>query len=387
MSNKLFYENLQSRQTIRQEHLIESAQSTQISINGQSLLNFCANNYLGLANHPKIIESAIQATQIYGYGMASVRFICGTHQLHQSLETSISRLIGHESAILYAAAFDANGGLFEPLLNEQDAIISDELNHASIIDGIRLCKAKRYRYKNIDMNDLETKIIQARLDGARHILIVTDGVFSMDGLIAPLNHIIELAQRYDCLSMVDECHATGVLGKTGRGSAEYFNVLGQVDLTTGTFGKALGGALGGFTVASKQVVAMLKDFSRPYLFSNALPPSICAGSIAAIDLLTQEPQRVEQLWQNIAYFRQAMQKAGFEVGGQTAICPIILGDALLAKQFSDELFKLGILATSFSYPVVPQGKARIRIQISSQHTQAQLDAAIEAFKICQTKFM
>jgi glycine C-acetyltransferase len=363
----------------KRERIITSPQGAEIHTReGGDVLNFCANNYLGLSSHPKVIEAGIEAIRTHGFGMSSVRFICGTQDIHKELEEKIAKWVGAEDAILYAAAFDANGGLFEPLLNEEDAIISDSLNHASIIDGIRLCKAKRYRYENNNMDDLEAKLQEA--SGARRRMIATDGVFSMDGVIAQMDKIVELAAKYDAIVMVDDCHATGFVGKTGRGSAEHSGVFGKVDITTGTFGKALGGASGGFTAGSKEVVDLLRQRSRPYLFSNTLAPSIVGASIAVIDMLESTTELRDQLELSALYFRKNMTDAGFDIpAGTHPICPVMLYDAPLSQVFADDLLKEGIYVIGFYYPVVPQGKARIRVQISAGHEREHLDKAIEAF--------
>jgi glycine C-acetyltransferase len=363
----------------KRERTITSPQGAEIdTIEGGEVLNFCANNYLGLSSHSRVIESAIESIRSHGFGMSSVRFICGTQDIHKDLEAKIAAWVGAEDAILYAAAFDANGGLFEPLLNEEDAIISDALNHASIIDGIRLCKAQRYRYNNNDMADLEEKLKEAQ--GARRRMIATDGVFSMDGIIAQMDKIVELAQKYDAIVMVDDCHATGFVGKTGRGSAEHCGVFGKVDITTGTFGKALGGASGGFTAGSKEVVSLLRQRSRPYLFSNTLAPSIVGASIAVLNMLGETTALRDKLEDNTAYFRKGMTDAGFDiVPGVHPIVPVMLYDARLSQVFADDLLKEGIYVIGFYYPVVPQGKARIRVQISAGHEREHLDKALEAF--------
>jgi glycine C-acetyltransferase len=363
----------------KRERIITSPQGAEIHTReGGDVLNFCANNYLGLSSHPKVIEAGIEAIRTHGFGMSSVRFICGTQDIHKELEAKIAAWVGAEDAILYAAAFDANGGLFEPLLNEEDAIISDALNHASIIDGIRLCKAKRYRYENNNMDDLEAKLQEA--SGARRRMIATDGVFSMDGIIAQMDKIVELAEKYDAIVMVDDCHATGFVGKTGRGSAEHSGVFGKVDITTGTFGKALGGASGGFTAGSKEVVDLLRQRSRPYLFSNTLAPSIVGASIAVLDMLESTTELRDQLELSALYFRKNMTDAGFDIpAGTHPICPVMLYDAALSQVFADDLLKEGIYVIGFYYPVVPQGKARIRVQISAGHEREHLDKAIEAF--------
>ena len=365
----------------KSERVITGPQSAQITLaDGRTVLNFCANNYLGLADHPDIVAAAKDALDTHGFGMASVRFICGTQDLHKQLEQTIARFFGTEDTILYAACFDANGGLFEPLLDDNDAIISDALNHASIIDGVRLCKARRYRYANCDMADLEKQLQQARADGARTIMITTDGVFSMDGFIAPLDEITALARKYDALIHVDECHATGFLGATGRGSAEVKGVMDKVDIFTGTLGKAMGGALGGFTTARAEIVELLRQRSRPYLFSNSLPPHVVAAGIKAFDMLASAGELRTRLQENTAYFRQRMGAAGFDIKpGVHPICPVMLYDAPLAQKFAQRLLEEGIYAIGFFFPVVPQGQARIRTQISAAHTRAQLDQAIDAF--------
>ena len=363
----------------KRERTITSPQSAIIqTLEGGEVLNFCANNYLGLSSHPRVIASAIDAIHSHGFGMSSVRFICGTQDIHKELEAKIAAFVGAEDAILYAAAFDANGGLFEPLLNEEDAIISDTLNHASIIDGIRLCKAARHRYANNDMNELEEKLKETQ--GARRRLIATDGVFSMDGIIAQIDKICDLADKYNALVMVDDCHATGFVGKTGRGSAEHNNAFGRVDILTGTFGKALGGASGGFTAASKPIVELLRQRSRPYLFSNTLAPSIVGASIAVLDMLQETTALRDKLEKNTAYFRSGMNGAGFNiVPGVHPIVPVMLFDAKLSQVFANDLLKEGIYVIGFYYPVVPQDKARIRVQISAGHEMEHLDKALEAF--------
>ena len=363
----------------KRERTITSPQGAEIdTIEGGEVLNFCANNYLGLSSHPRVIEAAIETIHSHGFGMSSVRFICGTQDIHKELEAKIAQWVGAEDAILYAAAFDANGGLFEPLLNEDDAIISDALNHASIIDGIRLCKAKRYRYNNNDMADLEERLKETQ--GARRRMIATDGVFSMDGIIAQMDKIVELAKKYDAIVMVDDCHASGFVGKTGRGSAEHSGVFGKVDITTGTFGKALGGASGGFTAGSKEVISLLRQRSRPYLFSNTLAPSIVGASIAVLDMLGGSTALRDKLEVNTSYFRKGMTEAGFDiVPGVHPIVPVMLYDAPLSQVFADDLLKEGIYVIGFYYPVVPQGKARIRVQISAGHEREHLDKCLEAF--------
>ena len=374
-------EGLREQGLFKAERIITSPQSAQIELaDGRTVLNFCANNYLGLADHPDIIAAAKDALDSHGFGMASVRFICGTQDLHKQLEQTIAGFFGTQDTILYAACFDANGGLFEPLLDENDAIISDALNHASIIDGVRLCKARRYRYANCDMADLEKQLQQARADGARTIMITTDGVFSMDGFIAPLDEITALARKYDALVHVDECHATGFLGATGRGSAEVKGVMDKVDIFTGTLGKAMGGALGGFTTARAEIVELLRQRSRPYLFSNSLPPHVVAAGIKAFDMLASAGELRTRLQENTAYFRQRMGAAGFDIKpGVHPICPVMLYDAPLAQKFAQRLLEEGIYAIGFFFPVVPQSQARIRTQISAAHTRAQLDQAIDAF--------
>ncbi len=365
----------------KSERVITSPQSAEITLaDGRTVLNFCANNYLGLADHPDIIAAAREALDSHGFGMASVRFICGTQDLHKQLEQTIADFFGTEDTILYAACFDANGGLFEPLLGAGDAVISDSLNHASIIDGVRLCKAKRYRYANCDMADLEKQLQQAKADGARTIMITTDGVFSMDGFVAPLDRITALAEKYGALVHIDECHATGFLGETGRGSAEVKGVLGKIDIYTGTLGKAMGGALGGFTTAKREVVELLRQRSRPYLFSNSLPPHVVAAGIKAFEMLDAAGSLRDRLRSNTAYFRERMTAAGFDLKpGDHPICPVMLYDAPLAQRFAERLLEEGIYAIGFFFPVVPDGQARIRTQISAAHTREHLDRAIDAF--------
>ncbi|WP_395648430.1 glycine C-acetyltransferase [Thermomonas sp.] len=365
----------------KSERIITSPQSAEITLaDGCKVLNFCANNYLGLADHPDIIAAAKTALDSHGFGMASVRFICGTQDLHKQLEHTISSFFGKDDTILYAACFDANGGLFEPLLDENDAVISDALNHASIIDGVRLCKAKRYRYANCDMTDLEVQLKQAKADGARTILITTDGVFSMDGFIAPLDEITTLAAKYGALVHIDECHATGFLGENGRGSAEVKGVLDKIDIITGTLGKAMGGALGGFTSAKQEVIELLRQRSRPYLFSNSLPPHVAAAGIKAFEMLSSAGELRERLRENTAYFRERMTAAGFDIRpGVHPISPVMLYDAPLAQRFAERLLEEGIYAIGFFFPVVAKGQARIRTQMSAAHTRAQLDHAIDAF--------
>jgi glycine C-acetyltransferase len=363
----------------KKERVIISPQGADIEVfGGQEVINFCANNYLGLSAHPKVIEAAKAAIDAHGYGLSSVRFICGTQDVHKELEKKLSEFLGTEDTILYAAAFDANGGVFEPLFNEQDAIISDELNHASIIDGIRLCKAQRHRYKHDDMADLEEKLKATQ--ETRHRIIVTDGAFSMDGTIAQLNKICDLADKYNALVMIDESHCSGFLGKTGRGTHEHHNVMGRVDIITGTLGKALGGASGGFTAARKEIVDMLRQRSRPYLFSNTLAPSIAGASVAVLDMLSEATTLRDKLESNTLYFRQKMTEAGFDIKpGVHPIVPVMLYDAKLSQQFAARMLEEGIYVIGFYYPVVPQGKARIRVQISAAHEQHHLDKAIAAF--------
>jgi glycine C-acetyltransferase len=363
------------------ERIINSDQKSKIQLSdNQEVINMCANNYLGLANNPEVIQAAKDGLDRWGFGLASVRFICGTQTLHKTLEEKVSEYLGMEDTILYAACFDANGGLFETILTADDAVISDELNHASIIDGIRLCKAQRYRYKNNDMNDLRAKLEEAKKNKARRILITTDGVFSMDGTIAQLDKICDLADEFDAMVHHDDCHATGFMGKTGRGIHEYCNVMDRVDIITSTFGKALGGATGGFTSGRKEIIDMLRQRSRPYLFSNTLAPNICTASLKVFEMLEKSTALRDTLEKNVHYFRAGMQKAGFDVSdGDHPIVPIMLGDANLAQSMSKKLLEKGIFAIGFFYPVVPQGKARIRTQISAAHTFEDLDKAVDAF--------
>ena len=365
----------------KKERIITSPQGSEITIStGETVLNFCSNNYLGLSSHPEVIQAAKDALDTHGFGMSSVRFICGTQDIHKTLEKKISEFYGTEDTILYAAAFDANGGVFEPLLGEQDCIISDSLNHASIIDGVRLCKAARYRYANSDMQDLEQQLIKATAAGTRFKLIVTDGVFSMDGLVAPLDKICDLADKYDALVMVDECHAAGFIGATGKGTPEAKGVMGRVDIITGTLGKALGGAMGGYTTAKKEIIEILRQRSRPYLFSNSLAPAIVGASIKVFELLEKDTTLRDQLEWNTTYFKEGMKNAGFDiVDGDSAIVPVMLYDAKLSQTMADELLKKGIYVIGFFFPVVPKDKARIRVQLSAAHTKAQLDKAIKAF--------
>ena len=363
----------------KHERIIASPQEAVIRLSdGSEVLNFCANNYLGLSSHPKVVQAAQEALDTHGFGMSSVRFICGTQDIHKELEEKISRFLGTEDTILYAAAFDANGGVFEPILGAEDAIISDSLNHASIIDGVRLCKAKRYRYANNDMNDLEAKLKEAQAQ--RHRIIVTDGVFSMDGTIAQMDAICALAERYDALVMTDECHSTGFIGQTGRGTHEYHNVMGKVDIITGTLGKALGGAMGGFTSGRKEIIDLLRQRSRPYLFSNSLAPAIVGASNAVFDLLEGTTELRDKVMDNALYFRSKMSEAGFDVKeGIHPITPIMLYDAPLSQKFAEELLKEGIYVIGFFYPVVPKGQARIRVQLSAAHERTHLDRAIDSF--------
>ncbi|MEJ7557631.1 MAG: glycine C-acetyltransferase [Pedobacter sp.] len=372
-------EQIEKDGLFKKERVIVTPQGADIKIStGQQVINFCANNYLGLSSHPTVIAAAKKAIDKYGYGMSSVRFICGTQDVHKELEAKLSQFLGTEDTILYAAAFDANGGVFEPLFNDQDAIISDELNHASIIDGVRLCKAKRFRYKNADMADLEQQLIAAK--DSRHRIIVTDGAFSMDGVVAPLDKICDLADKYEALVMIDESHCTGFMGKTGRGTHEHFNVMDRVDIITGTLGKALGGASGGFTSGKKEIIDMLRQRSRPYLFSNTLAPAITGASVAVLDLLSETTELRDKLESNTMYFRKKMTEAGFDIKeGVHPIVPVMLYDAKLAQEFAARMLEEGIYVIGFYYPVVAQGKARIRVQLSAGHEQHHLDKAIAAF--------
>ncbi|WP_077038111.1 glycine C-acetyltransferase [Pelomonas sp. KK5] len=387
-TSQAFYDHIQAElQGVREaglyksERIITTAQGAVVQTNdGREVINLCANNYLGLSSHPQVIEAAHEALRTHGYGLSSVRFICGTQDLHKTLEQRLAKFLGTEDTILYAAAFDANGGLFEPLLGEQDAIISDELNHASIIDGIRLCKAKRFRYKHNDMADLERCLQEAQAAGARFTMVFTDGVFSMDGTIAQLDRIREITDRYGALLGIDECHASGFLGKTGRGTHEYRNVFGKVDIITGTLGKALGGASGGFTTGRKEVIELLRQRSRPYLFSNTVAPSIVGASIAVLDLLEGSTALRDKLEANTAYFREAIQAAGFEIKpGTHPIVPIMVYDAVTAQKLSARILELGIYAVGFFFPVVPKGQARIRVQVSAAHEREHLEKAVAAF--------
>jgi glycine C-acetyltransferase len=365
----------------KKERIITSPQGAEITIStGETVLNFCSNNYLGLSSHPEVVQAAKDALDTHGFGMSSVRFICGTQDIHKTLEKKISDFYGTEDTILYAAAFDANGGFFEPVFGEGDAIISDSLNHASIIDGVRLCKAARYRYANCDMEDLEQQLIKASEAGSRFKIIVTDGVFSMDGVVAPLDKICDLADKYDAMVMIDECHATGFIGATGKGTLEAKGVMGRVDIITGTLGKALGGAMGGYTTAKKEVIELLRQRSRPYLFSNSLAPAIVGASIKVFELLEKDTSLRDKLEWNTNYFKAGMKKAGFDiVEGDSAIVPVMLYDAKLSQTMADELLKKGIYVIGFFFPVVPKDKARIRVQLSAAHTKQHLDTAINAF--------
>lgn len=373
-------QTIEANGLFKKERIITSAQGAEITVNGETVLNFCANNYLGLSSHPEVIQAAKDTLDSHGFGMSSVRFICGTQDIHKTLEKKIADFYGTEDTILYAAAFDANGGVFEPLLGEQDCIISDSLNHASIIDGVRLCKAARYRYENSNMDDLEQQLIKATEAGTRFKLIVTDGVFSMDGLVAPLDKICDLADKYDAMVMVDECHAAGFIGATGKGTLEAKGVMGRVDIITGTLGKALGGAMGGYTTAKKEIIEILRQRSRPYLFSNSLAPAIVGASIKVFELLEKDTSLRDQLEWNTNYFKQGMIKAGFDIiDGDSAIVPVMLYDAKLAQTFANELLKNGIYVIGFFFPVVPKEKARIRVQLSASHKKEHLDKALNAF--------
>lgn len=365
----------------KKERIITSPQGAEITIStGEKVLNFCANNYLGLSSHPEVVQAAKDALDTHGFGMSSVRFICGTQDIHKTLEQKIADFYGTEDTILYAAAFDANGGVFEPLLGENDAIISDSLNHASIIDGVRLCKAARYRYENSNMEDLEQQLIKANESGHRFKIIVTDGVFSMDGVVAPLDKICDLADKYDALVMVDECHAAGFIGATGKGTLEAKGVMGRVDIITGTLGKALGGAMGGYTTAKKEIIELLRQRSRPYLFSNSLAPSIVGASIKVFELLEKDTTLRDKLEWNTNYFKKGMKEAGFDIiDGDSAIVPVMLYEAKLSQDMANELLKEGIYVIGFFFPVVPKDKARIRVQLSAAHTKEHLDVAIQAF--------
>lgn len=369
----------------KSERIITTPQSNKIDTTAsKGVLNFCANNYLGLADDPELIAEAKSSLDKYGYGMSSVRFICGTQTIHKDLENAVSKFLGTDDTILYSSCFDANGGLFETITTKEDAIISDELNHASIIDGVRLTKATKYRYKNNDMNDLEAKLKEADANGAKHKVIVTDGVFSMDGIIADLKGICNLAEKYGALVVVDDSHATGFVGATGRGTAEYCGVQGRVDIITGTFGKALGGASGGFTSGRREIIDLLRQRSRPYLFSNTLAPMICATTLKVLEIITKDSSRRDKVVENAAYFRAEMEKAGFDLAGKDhAIIPVMLYDAVLSQKVADRMLEKGIYVTGFFYPVVPKDKARIRTQMSAAHTKADIDACVKAFKECR----
>lgn len=374
-------QNIKNDGLFKTERIITSQQSTEIEANGKKLLNFCANNYLGLSNHPEVIKASQDMIESHGYGMSSVRFICGTQDIHKELEAKISKFLGMEDTILYAACFDANGGVFEPLFSEEDAIISDELNHASIIDGVRLCKAARYRYKNNNMEDLEDQLKAASEKNHRFKIIVTDGVFSMDGIVADLKGVCDLAEKYDALVMVDDSHATGFIGKTGRGTHEANEVMGRIDLITSTLGKALGGALGGFTSGKKEIIDMLRQRSRPYLFSNSLAPGIVGAAMKVLDMISEDTSLRDRVMENAEYFRTEMKAKGFDIpDGDAAIVPVMLYDAPLAQKMAEKLMDEGIYVIGFFYPVVPKGKARIRVQLSAAHTKEQLDKAIVAFE-------
>lgn len=373
--------NIENDGLYKKERIITSQQSAEIIANGKKLLNFCANNYLGLSNHPEVMKASQDMIESYGYGMSSVRFICGTQDIHKELEAKISKFLGLEDTILYAACFDANGGVFEPLFTAEDAIISDELNHASIIDGVRLCKAARYRYKNNDMKDLEAQLMEASKQNHRFKIIVTDGVFSMDGIVADLKSICDLAEKYDALVMVDDSHATGFIGKTGRGTHEANEVMGRVDIITSTLGKALGGALGGFTSGKKEIIDMLRQRSRPYLFSNSLAPGIVGAASKVLDMISEDTSLRDKVMSNAEYFRKEMKAKEFDIpDGDAAIVPVMLNDAPLAQKMAEKLMDEGIYVIGFFYPVVPKGKARIRVQLSAAHTQEHLDKAIAAFE-------
>lgn len=364
----------------KRERIITSAQGAEITVNGETVLNFCSNNYLGLSSHPEVVQAAKDTLDSHGFGMSSVRFICGTQDIHKTLERKVAEFYGTDDTILYAAAFDANGGVFEPLFSEEDAIISDSLNHASIIDGVRLCKAARYRYQNNDMADLEEQLKKANAENRRFKIIVTDGVFSMDGLLAPLDEICDLADKYDALVMVDECHATGFIGATGKGTLETKGVMGRVDIITGTFGKALGGAMGGYTTGKKEIIEILRQRSRPYLFSNSLAPAIVGASIKVFEILERDTKLRDKLEANTKFFKEGMKKAGFDIiDGDSAIVPVMLYDAQLSQTMADELLKEGVYVIGFFFPVVPKGQARIRVQLSASHEQKHLEKAIQVF--------
>ncbi len=375
-------EQIKEEGLFKRERIITSPQGADITIQGgKEVINFCANNYLGLSSHPDVIQAAKDTMDTHGFGMSSVRFICGTQDIHKDLEKKIADFYGTEDTILYAAAFDANGGVFEPLFSKEDAIISDSLNHASIIDGVRLCKAARYRYENNNMEDLEQQLKQANEDGARFKIVVTDGVFSMDGLLAPLDKICDLAEKYDALVMIDEAHAAGFIGEQGIGTLEEKGVLGRIDIITGTLGKALGGAMGGYTTGKKEIIEMLRQRSRPYLFSNSLAPAIVGASIKVFDMISKDDTLRNRVKENTAYFKKGIKEAGFDIiDGEAAIVPVMLYDAKLSQTMADRLLEEGIYVIGFFYPVVPKGKARIRVQLSAAHTREHLDKAIEAFK-------
>lgn len=374
-------EEIKNSGLYKEERIITSAQGAEITLNtGETVINFCANNYLGLSSHPEVIQAAKQTMDTHGFGMSSVRFICGTQNIHKKLEATIANFYGTEDTILYAAAFDANGGVFEPLLGKEDAIISDALNHASIIDGVRLCKAARYRYANNDMADLEKQLLEANKNGARNKIIVTDGVFSMDGLVAPLDKICDLADKYNAMVMIDECHAAGFIGATGIGTLEEKGVLGRIDIITGTLGKALGGAMGGYTTAKKEIIEILRQRSRPYLFSNSLAPAIVGASIKVFEMLKNDTSLRDKLEWNTNYFKKGMHEAGFDIiDGDSAIVPVMLYDAKLSQTMANMLLKEGIYVIGFFFPVVPKEKARIRVQLSAAHSKAHLDKAIASF--------
>ncbi len=374
-------ESIKEDGLFKEERIITSPQDAEITLStGQKVLNFCANNYLGLSSHPEVVKAAKDTLDSHGFGMSSVRFICGTQDIHKTLEHKIAEFYGTEDTILYAAAFDANGGIFEPLLGKEDAIISDSLNHASIIDGVRLCKAARYRYKNSDMEDLEKQLIAANENGARFKIVVTDGVFSMDGLLAPLDKICDLAEKYDAMVMIDECHATGFIGETGRGTLEEKGVLGRIDIITGTLGKAMGGAMGGYTTAKKEIIELLRQRSRPYLFSNSLAPAIVGASIKVFEMLSTDTTLRDRLQKNTKYFKKGLKDAGFDIiDGDSAIVPVMLYDAKLSQSMAKMLLKEDIYVIGFFFPVVPKEKARIRVQLSAAHSIKHLDKAITAF--------
>ena len=373
--------NIENDGLYKKERIITSQQSAEIEVGGKRLLNFCANNYLGLSNNPEVMQASKNAIDSHGYGMSSVRFICGTQDIHKDLEAKISKFLGMEDTILYAACFDANGGVFEPLFSDEDAIISDELNHASIIDGVRLCKSARYRYKNNNIEDLEAQLIAASEKNHRFKIIVTDGVFSMDGIVADLKGVCDLADKYDALVMVDDSHATGFIGKTGRGTHEANDVIGRVDIITSTLGKALGGALGGFTSGKKEIIDMLRQRSRPYLFSNSLAPGIVGAASKVLDMISEDTSLRDKVMENAAYFRKEMKAKGFDIpDGDAAIVPVMLYDAKLAQEMAEKLVSEGIYVIGFFYPVVPKGKARIRVQLSAAHSRENLDKAIAGFE-------